>query len=204
MQLSDFTKYLPQKMFIVSGDEGVFETLLASAQEEDPFTYGLSVPRLTIDHARDIATFLCEGTGEKRIYIVYFTVFSPEAAQVLLKSLEEPDMETTLIFVTPHPYTVPQTIRSRVLLITNTFVQGTLPFKTKAEALAFIKENFGGDAEEDAATKRSRAVHLLNALETAVSGSPLKAKSIYEAKDMLYNANMPTKYVLEFAVTMAL
>jgi hypothetical protein len=201
---SDLAAYAPQKMFLIAGGEAFFESLLSSAREVDTFASALFVPRLTIDHAHDIATFLTEGMGEERIFIVYFAVFSPEAAQVLLKSLEEPDLATTLIFVTPHPYTVPQTIRSRVSLLQGEHTAQVLPFKNKIDAYTYIKEEFGGEAEDDAATKRARAVHLLNALEVHAAKDPVKAQSVYEAKHMLFRANMPTKYVLEYAVTMVL
>jgi hypothetical protein len=70
--------------------------------------------------------------------------------------------------------------------------------------LAQIKEEFGGDADEDAATRRAHAIDMLDMLEAHVRTSPQKAAIIYRAKEMLFSANMPTKYVLEYAASMVL
>jgi hypothetical protein len=45
---------------------------------------------------------------------------------------------------------------------------------------------------------------MLDMLEAQVRSNSKKAAIIYKAKDMLFSANMPTKYVLEYAVSMAL
>jgi hypothetical protein len=202
--INTIRSYAPQKVFLVQGDDSTYDQLLASTIVEDPFVYSLSVPRLTMDHARGIVSFIAEGTGESRTYLIYFSMFSPEAAQVLLKSLEEPDLDTTIIFVTPHPYTVPATIRSRVMIINGAIDTPVLPFKTRSEALALIKEEFGSDADDDAATKRARAVALLDALEIHLRQKPDAVRVVYEAKKMLFTANLPTKFVLEYAVSMAM
>lgn len=205
MDIKDLQQYAPQKIFLVQGTDAVFDTLLETAIAVDPFSYSLSTPRFTAQHAKNIVTLMSEGQGEERIILIYFSVFSPDAAQMLLKSLEEPDLYTTVVFVTPYPYIVPQTIRSRVLIIhTDAVATMTLPFKTSADALLYIKDEFGKESDDDAATKRARAIELLDALEMKVKGKPELAYYIYEAKDMLFKANMPTKYVLEYAVSMVL
>jgi DNA polymerase III delta prime subunit len=205
MHIDELKTFHPQKIFLVQGTDASFDTLLASAIVIDPFTYSLSAPRFTASHARNIVTLMSEGQGEERTLLIYFSVFSPDAAQILLKSLEEPDMYTTVAFVTPYPYTVPQTIRSRLTILhSDVETKASLPFKTANEALTFIKDEFGKESEDDAATKRARAIEFLDALETQLKGKPKLASYIYEAKDMLFKANMPTKFVLEYAVSMVL
>lgn len=191
-------QYAPQKMFIVQGGEEVFDALVGEYAVHEPMTQALSVPRFTIDHARTLATFAIEGTGSTRTCIVYFAVFSPDAAQVLLKSLEEPDPNTSIIFITPHPYTIPQTVRSRVIVITDHEVY-------KPRALVAILSAVTKEAEskdDDASVRRARALILLDELERALKGDANKAKTLYEAKEMLYRANMPTKFVLDYVATM--
>lgn len=205
MDIKELQALAPQKIFLLQGNDATFDTLLASAVAIDPYTFSLFVPRFTASHARNIVTIMSEGQGEERMLLIYFSVFSPDAAQILLKSLEEPDLQTLVVFVTPYPYTVPQTIRSRVALLHTELEQTeTLPFKTAAAALTFIKDEFGKESEDDAATKRARAIEFLDALELQVRGKPEALRYVYEAKDMLFKANMPTKYVLEYAVSMAL
>lgn len=210
MTIDQFDLYAPQKSFLVQGSEAFFDTLLASALVRHAIVHSLSVPRFTVDHAKAAAQFLIEGSGETRVYILYFTVFSPDAAQVLLKSLEEPDTQTLIILVTPHPYLVPQTIRSRAMLIASQ-TQPTVQkideatfFMSRDALLTQIKNEFGGDADDDAATKRARAVYILDILEMQVRSDAEKVAAIYAAKHMLFAANMPTKYVLEYAASMVL
>ena len=69
---------------------------------------------------------------------------------------------------------------------------------------SYIKNNFGGEADDDAAHKRAKATLLLDTLESSTKKDPTKSRAIYEAKHMLFAANMPTKYVLEYAVTMGM
>ncbi len=206
MKYDELERYAPQQTFLIQSTEEAYEAFLATALVSSPFIHTLSVPRFTTDHARALATFIAAGTGEARVHIVFFSVFSPDAAQVLLKSLEEPDFETTIILMTPYPYTVPATIRSRVMLLHSDTEQEPCAFtiSSRDDMLALIKNEFGTDADDDAATRRARAVELLDSLETFVKNDPLKAGTIYEAKKMLFAANLPTKYVLEYAVSVVL
>ena len=164
----------------------------------------MRVPRFTVDYASDIAHFAVEGDGTERVCVVYFSVFSPDAAQVLLKSLEEPAPLTTVIFVTPYPYTVPMTIRSRVSLIQGERSKVVEKKMTKAQALEYVKKELSSDSDDDAATRRANAVSMLDQLEHQCKGDAAKAHTIYEAKHMLFAANMPTKFVMEYVVSMVL
>lgn len=205
MTFADIERYAPQQTFLLQGAPSDYEALYKSIHMQTPYAHMLSVPRFTADYARNLATFIAEGTGDARIALIFFSVFSSDAAQVLLKSLEEPSVRTTVILMTPYPYTVPATIRSRVMLIQSDAVEAyTFTISSREHMLALIKTEFATDAEDDAATRRARAVELLNALENHVKTDPLKASAIYEAKKMLFAANLPTKYVLEYAVSVVL
>ncbi len=204
MKKKDIIEYQPQRTFLIQGDESQFETLLASYIIDQPMTQSLLVPRFTIDHARTMVTLMNESTGEDRVFLIYFAVFSPDAAQVLLKTLEEPDIQTTIILMTPYPYVVPKTIRSRVTLIQSNNMSPEAMKLTRTSALAFIKDAFGTESEDDAAMKRAKGVQFLDTLEQTCRTAPAKARYVYEAKDMLFAANLPTKFVLEYAASMVL
>jgi len=207
MKFSDIETFLPERTFLIQGSELFFDTFLGEAVATDPFVHSLSVPRFTRDHAITLATFINEGTGERRVYFVFFSVFSPEAAELLLKSLEEPDLDTTIVLVTPYPYTVPATIRSRVRLIhSEVHAPGKQQFaiSTRDALLAQIKDEFGGDADDSAALRRARSIELLDALELHVKHDPIKAGVIYEAKKMILKANLPPKFALEYAASVVL
>ncbi len=191
-------------MLLMQGSIQSFDTLSDRVVEHMPFSHVLSVPRFTIDHARSLAAFLVEGDGRERIYLVYAAVFAQEAAQVLLKSLEEPDEHTTLVFMTPYPYLLPQTIRSRMAIVAQSNSKQEESIGTREQMLTRIKNEFGSESDDDAATKRAHAVRLLDALEAHVRTNAIAAAHIYEAKHMLLYAQMPTKYVLEYAVSMVL
>jgi DNA polymerase III delta prime subunit len=193
----NFSQYAPQRMFLFQGDDAMSERLVAELMVRDPFIQFLSVPRFTIDHARTVAGFALENSGEERTFIVYFSVFSPEAAQVLLKSLEEPAANTTVVFVTRYPYLVPQTVRSRLLIIQQGIEQTD---REKKEIIADMQKE-AAEKDDDAATRRSRALMLLDELEAAVATQPKYADTVYRAKRMIFKANLPTKYVLDYVST---
>lgn len=195
----DLLQYVPQRMFLLQGGQALFDEVLEGVVLREPMAQALSVPRFTIEHARDVARFALEGTGEERTYVIFFSVFSPDAAQVLLKSLEEPAGKTSIIFVTPYPYLVPKTVRSRLTLLSG--VEGEIATKdTRAHLLADIQKE-ASEKEDDPATRRGRAVALLDRLEKVVRGTKTEARLVYEAKEMLFKANMPTKFILDYIAT---
>ncbi len=197
------TTYAPQRIFLVQGSEHVFTTYVTQLNQTRELVHTLSVPRFTTDHARDVAQFALEGDGTERGMVVYFSLFSPDAAQILLKSLEEPDPTTTIVFVTPYPYVVPITIRSRVALIhTWNQLQSPMSAFSKSEAFEYVKKELGGDSEEDAATRKAKAIAYLDQLELHHRTDSTKVHAIYTAKDMLLQANMPTKFVMEYVLSM--
>lgn len=197
-------RYKPQRTFLVQGTVAQFEHIVSEMEETFAIVHTLNVPRFTVDHAMSIAAFALEGDGTERICVAYFSVFSPDAAQVLLKSLEEPAALTTIIFVTPYPYTVPMTIRSRVTLLQSERAQQVVQQLNKAQALEYVKNELSSDSEDDAATRRANAVAFLDQLESQFKADPDRARTIYEAKHMLFRANMPTKFVMEYVVSVIL
>ncbi|HVY36175.1 MAG TPA: hypothetical protein VG982_02790 [Candidatus Paceibacterota bacterium] len=194
----DFSRYAPQKMFLVQGNEKVFDAIIEALIAVDPMVQGLSVPRLTIEHARSVAEFAVEGTGEERTQVIYFSAFSPEAAQVLLKSLEEPAPQTTIVFITRYPYLVPHTVRSRLMIVE--MPQKKEAYRKQKDIIQEIKKE-SAEKDDDAATRRSRALALLDELEGASAGNIHHSEAIYRAKQMLFKANLPTKYVLDYLTT---
>jgi DNA polymerase III delta prime subunit len=196
-EMIDFSTYAPQQTFLLQGDEAAAEALVSDLMATDPLVQVLSVPRFTIDHARSVASFAAERSNEPRTFVVYFSVFSPEAAQVLLKSLEEPAPNTTVIFLSRYPYLVPQTVRSRLLIINEAIKRSERKLK---DILSEIQKE-AAEKDDDAATRRSRALILLDALESAVSANARSADTVYHAKSMLLKANLPTKFVLDYVGT---
>lgn len=194
----NLSHYLPQRMFLMQGDQQVFEEVLASIEKIIFTAQALSVPRFTMEHARDVARFVVEGTGEERAFVIFFSVFSPDAAQVLLKALEEPALHTTVVFVTPYPYLVPKTVRSRVTLVTPEVTHSKVG--SVATIISHIKKE-ALEKDDDPATRRGRAVLLLDELEKAVSSNKKQALHVYDAKKMLFLANMPTKFILDYVAT---
>lgn len=192
--------YAPQKMFLIQGGEDALETLGAVYPRAELF----NLARLTMDDAKNIVTRMQEDTGDPRALLVYFSIFSPDAAEVMLKAVEEPEQMLTLIFITPHPFLVPNTIRSRMMLLQNKIkTESILMPQSAAAALSYIKSEF--DSEEgDPAALRAKAVAFLDGLEASLRQSPHKAVYIYKAKHLLFKGNLPTKQVLEYAVTMSL
>ena len=193
--------YQPQHCFLVQGNALLYTQYLAELVLHKYATYEQNASRFTIDDALALRTFIIEDTGDRRYCVIYFSAFSPDAAEVLLKILEEPPIKTRIIFITPHPYLVPQTIRSRVRVDT------TLQ-KDFVQTDALTKENITtelaialGDEKEEAAIRRERALFFLDRLEYAVKTNPTKVKLVYEAKDLLIKGNLPSKQVLEYIAT---
>jgi len=204
MNKETFDIYSPQRVFLVQGDQVTYDILIKNLDGAFPLVHGVSISRFTIDHAKTVAGFALEGDGTERVIVVQFAVFSPDAAQVLLKSLEEPDVRTTVILVTPYPYVVPLTIRSRVVLLHSDQVRIKEIIHTQKDVLEYIKKELSSEGDEDAATRRALALVLLDQLEMQVRKDTDKAGIVYEAKQMLFRANLPTKFVMEYVAAAVL
>ena len=122
---------------------------------------------------------------------------------MLLKALEEPHENATVIIVTPYPYTFPATIRSRMRLFEPETQNGMI--KTTAAELkkrgAVIAES-----KDDASIRRASTLAFLDAVESFsnIKKDTELAKIIYEAKEFLLKANMPPKQVIEYVLSVGL
>lgn len=193
--------FAPQQIFLLQGNQATFETLVEDVKKETNFLDHEGLSRFTVEDAQKVVEFNLE--REMGAWcIVYFDVFVSDAAQVLLKTLEEPREGIHIVFVTPHPYLIPQTIRSRVRMVPAD-ISPLVPsyLSSKKAILEYVKETFGDDSV-DASVRRAQATVLLDEIEQYVRTSPEKVRAVYEAKDMLYKANMPTKQVVEYLVAL--
>lgn len=194
--------YSPEQIFLIQGNLETFEELIEDTSSIIPNVERQSLSRFTIEDAHNLVEFNLERAPNSWC-VIYFDVFMNDAAQVLLKTLEEPREGIYIALVTPHPYLIPQTIRSRVRLIPDVLLTEAPGYlKSKKLVEEYLKENFGSESDEDASVRRAKATVFLDALESHVRTSPEKSKVIYEAKEMLFKANMPTKQVVEYAVAM--
>ncbi len=196
----DLAQHAPQQIFLLQGNKQDFQELVDQYAKEGTLAAMLEAPRFTVEHAQELVEFNLQENGTDRWYVVYFPVFSPDAAQALLKTFEEPGVGIHIVLVTPYPYMVPLTIRSRVGLLVADSVKTAAATLTKKDAEDFIK-NVLGDDDIDAATKRAGAASVLDMFEAMTRGNTKKANAIYKAKELLFKANLPTKQVVEYAVS---
>jgi DNA polymerase III delta prime subunit len=202
MFYKELISHKPEQIFLIQGDVSLFEKIADDFTLNTKNVEKINEAKFTTEDAKYLVEFNLE-RPENSWCVVYFDTFVSDAAQILLKTLEEPRENIFIVFVTPHPYLIPQTIRSRVrLIISKENSNQEIPdyLKSKKEILEYIKV-FGND-DIEAATRRGQATVLLDQLEQYFKDDKQKIKSIYEAKDMLFKANMPTKQVIEFVVTM--
>lgn len=196
------TALAPEQVFLLQGQKSFFNALIQNISEKVPNLEYVELSRFAKDDAQSLVSFNLERNPGSWC-LVYFDVFMTDAAQILLKTLEEPNEGIYIVLVTPHPYLVPQTIRSRVrLILGNTEMEIPDYLSSKKVLLEYVKEVFGKESEEDASTRRAQATILLDNIEHKVKDDPEKLKAVYEAKDMLFKANMPTKQVVEYLVAM--
>lgn len=199
--LSDFA---PEQIFLLQGNQESFKQLVAGLSLNTSNLDQQSLSRFTVENAQDVVLFNLERAPNSWC-VTYFDVFVADAAQVLLKTLEEPREGIHIVFITPHPYLIPQTIRSRVRLVLSEgkALRNTPDYLSSKKALQeYVKETFSSESDEDASVRRAHATVLFDALEHHVKDSPEKIKVVYEAKEMLFKANMPTKQIVEYLVEM--
>lgn len=203
ISLSKIKSFSPQQVFLIQGSQEEAKNFLSAEFKKEFETFNfLNVSQFKIQEAKWLAKFATEGNGHKRVVVIYFRVFSPEAAEVLLKSLEEPDRSTLIIFITPYVYLIPATIRSRAHLISDS-IHEVEDFKIeKQQILDYIKNELSKESEEEASTKKSLAIELLDNLERQFRKDLKKIKVIYEAKRMILQSNLPIKFVMDYLVAM--
>lgn len=200
MTYKDLKNLSPEQVFLIQGNEGFAKELIETIHKE-LFCEERILSRFTKDDAAFVRSYNLERKGEAWL-VVFFAVFQNDAAESLLKTLEEPNEGIHIVFITPHPYLVPQTIRSRVRILTES-KESLTEYKTisKKEVDLFIKEKLTSETI-DPSEKRAYATAFLDAIENTCRKNPEKAKVLYEAKDMLYKANMPTKQVIEYVASL--
>lgn len=197
---NQLVSYEPQRSFLIQGTDAVFNSYTAALIARGHALYAKNLARLTVDDATDMRDFILAETGEPQYCVVYFSAFTGGAAEILLKILEEPPLEARIVLITPYPYLVPQTIRSRVRVVTNLDSAGERVVIDKKNIKELL-ETALGDEKEEAAIRRERALFFLDDLEYSVQTDKAKAKLVYEAKDLLLKGNLPPKQVLEYIAT---
>ena len=118
---------------------------------------------IKIDQVRQLAEFVAKTSqqgGYKVVVIDPAEAMNPNAANALLKSLEEPAGNTLLMLISHVPSSVMATIRSRCQLL-------SLATPGRAEALPWLEQTVAGTAE---------AAQLLD----IASGAPLAALALLE------------------------
>lgn len=116
---------------------------------------------IRIDEIRKLIGFAAQTaqfSGRRVVVLAPAQAMNTNAANALLKTLEEPGQGTLLLLVTDAPALLPATVRSRCQPL-------ALPPAGRAEALAWLAPQVGGDA---------RAEELLNA-----AGAPLRALDLH-------------------------
>jgi DNA polymerase III delta prime subunit len=197
------TELAPEQIFLLQGQETFFDTLVETISEKVVNLEYLKLSRFTKEDAQTLVTFNLERGGGAWC-LVYFDVFMSDASQILLKTLEEPKEGIHIALVTPHPYLVPQTIRSRARLIL-TDIQLEIPkYLSSKKTMADYIKNVIGNEDIDAGERRAQGAHLLDNIEYFFKKDYQKVKTVYEAKEMLFKANMSTKQVVEYVVALVL
>jgi hypothetical protein len=202
--IETITRLTPQQVFLIQGNQDFYKTLLTTLEESVSTVERIATARFTMEDARTVVSWNNDHAGSEDWLLVYFDIFVPDAAQVLLKTLEEPGRNVRIVLITEHPYLIPQTIRSRVRLLLGTQSEDlVLPeyVQSKKALTEYIKETLAGE-EGDVSERRAIAAHLLDLLEHKSKKDTEKLRHIYRAKEMLYKANMPTKQVVEYVAAM--
>lgn len=201
--IETITRLTPQQVFLIQGNQDFYTTLLSKLEEVTPTVERIATARFTMEDARAVVSWNNDHAGSEDWLVVYFDIFVADAAQVLLKTLEEPGAHVRIVLITAHPYLIPQTIRSRVRLLLGETGDVVLPeyVRSKKALTEYIKETLTGE-EGDVSERRALAAHLLDLLEHQAKDDAEKLAHIYRAKDMLYKANMPTKQVVEYVAAM--
>ncbi len=139
---------------------------------------------ITIDQVRKLAeaiTTFAHTAGMKIILILEADLLNRNAANALLKSLEEPSSNTLFLLVTHHPEKTPMTIRSRCTMV---------PFRTpdKKLALDWLADQPGMGEGCETFLSMAGGSPLL-ALEMKQAGYIDLQKRIFKSVAALWNRN---------------
>lgn len=136
--------------------------LLAAGTHPDNFILQPEEPDkpIKVDQVRELVSFVVQTAqlgGRKVVLVEPAEAMNLNAANALLKSLEEPSGDTVLLLVSHQPSRLLPTVRSRC-------VQQACPLPTAAMSLAWLAEALPDSAEEE----RGELLYL-------AAGSPLAA-----------------------------
>lgn len=169
----------------------------------------------TIDDARDLKRLISERPhlGKKMVVLVSVANFSHPAQHALLKTLEEPQKDAFIIFITPREHTLLPTIKSRVFIHYLASSELVSPIDVKifekvsvAKRLKMVEEYLhaiknDSDLHE---TSRRDALAFLHAYEShlhGIAGVGEKKKeyeAIFFAKEYISDQGSSVKQLLEY------
>lgn len=165
--------------------------------------------RLTVDDSRELKRLLgAPVSGAHRYIICGFNDLTPEAAQALLKVLEEPPAGFIFFIITREPLLLPATILSRVWLAGGEEGSSKIKFFTlsPAERLAVITKTLTKLDEEDESA-RNYALNVLNSVEQELAAElnrqsdharlATAATVLQESRAALQGVRLSVKLVLE-------
>lgn len=142
---------------------GSHPDLLWLAPETDEKT-GKTAKAIKVDQVREVVEFAGKSAqlgGWRVVVVTPAHLLNVQAANALLKTLEEPGRDTALLLVTAQPMALPATVRSRCQLL-------KMPVPAPTEALAWLRPQVRDDA----------TAQLLLALS---QGAPLAALALRDS-----------------------
>lgn len=165
--------------------------------------------KMVVDDSREFKTLLgAPLTGSQRYIIFGFNDITPEAAQALLKVLEEPPAGFIFFIITRELLLLPATIISRVWLVGEAGESSKVKFFTlsPAERLAVITKTLDKLDEADESA-RNYALNVLNSVEEELNLKlkkepanpkwPVAAAILYESRESLRGVRVSVKLILE-------
>jgi len=157
-----------------------------------------------IDDAREIIYKASQTPllGEKKVFIIQADSFGLEAANALLKTLEEPFSGTHFFIVVSSTDIIIPTLRSRLTLIKSNPESFYLEKEKKENCEKFLKSFAGRRLEiiNSISKDKQKTLNFLNDLEIFLSwkkSSPLILEEIEKAKNLLPNRASLPKMILE-------
>jgi len=184
---------------------------------EDTLLYTQTTTFLTVEDASDIKRFISQKSSLDRntLVVVFVDNFSQIAQNALLKTIEECDNNSHIIFATPHEHLLLQTIKSRSLIhfVTHDEEISPLPVSSflrlsSTERIAMIDEYFKKNKNIDSKEMKREISVFLASLEKKAYHDVLHKKNnsffeaIFFAKKYIMNTGSSTKQLLEYVALM--
>ncbi len=157
----------------------------------NPDYYSFEYETLSIDDARKIKAIA--GTkpfGEKKIIIIATNFIGGEAQNALLKTLEEPSLDTYIFIIIPNEANLLPTVRSRLSHLDLDNIQDR---DNEELAEKFLKSNrderlkiLGELLSHESETKKSDLISFLDKIEKSLAKEALKDEKVQEGlKELL-------------------